>query len=175
MPSNSIDLETTNELRNEHTKTSEKIEDDLQYESESIASALAGGNEDDGPAHHHAADLEKTVTQHTQGSTGHARRIVTAVDWTGPDDPGNPLNWRLARRAYQTAAIGSLAFAVTFGSSIITPALPEIAEEFGISRTVAILSLTLYVLGLGFGPVFAAPISETYGRECGRSVTSRRC
>jgi hypothetical protein len=29
---------------------------------------------------------------------------------------------------------------------------------------VAILPLSLYVLALGFGPVLAAPLSETYGR-----------
>lgn len=37
--------------------------------------------------------------------------------------------------------------------------------RFGVSSTVAILPLSLYVLGLAFGPVLAAPISETLGRR----------
>lgn len=37
-------------------------------------------------------------------------------------------------------------------------------EEFGVSSTVAILPLTLYVLALGFGPVVGGPLSETWGR-----------
>lgn len=38
-------------------------------------------------------------------------------------------------------------------------------ERFDVSSTVALLGLSLYVLGLGFGPVLAAPISETRGRR----------
>jgi MFS family permease len=37
-------------------------------------------------------------------------------------------------------------------------------EEFGVSSTVAILPLTLYVIALGFGPIIGGPISETWGR-----------
>lgn len=36
--------------------------------------------------------------------------------------------------------------------------------DFGVSETIAILPLTTYVLGLGFGPMVSAPISETLGR-----------
>ena len=61
--------------------------------------------------------------------------------------------------------IAFLAVAVTAGSSIITPATPEIAAHFHVSRTASILSLSLFVLGLGIGPTIAAPISETYGRS----------
>lgn len=57
------------------------------------------------------------------------------------------------------------AFTVAFGSSVYTPGYPEVMEKFGVSSTVAILPLSLYVLGLAFGPVLAAPISETRGRR----------
>lgn len=45
-----------------------------------------------------------------------------------------------------------------------TPGVTEVAEKFGVSSTVSLLGLSLYVLGLAFGPVIAAPISETRGR-----------
>ena len=53
----------------------------------------------------------------------------------------------------------------TFGSSVYTPAYVEVAEQFHVSHTVALLGLTLYVFGLAFGPMIAAPISETHGRR----------
>jgi MFS family permease len=37
-------------------------------------------------------------------------------------------------------------------------------QEFGVSQTVALLPLSIYVLALGAGPLLAAPISETFGR-----------
>ncbi|KAJ2975454.1 hypothetical protein NQ176_g5509 [Zarea fungicola] len=36
--------------------------------------------------------------------------------------------------------------------------------EFQVSRTVAVLPLSLYVLAMGFGPVLGGPLSETLGR-----------
>jgi MFS family permease len=53
----------------------------------------------------------------------------------------------------------------TLGSSIYTPALTKVMERFGVSTTVALLPLSLYMLAMGFGPVLAAPLSETYGRH----------
>lgn len=151
-----------NNLQLELSKNSEKY-DELRAECESIASALQGdgleGQQDDGPV-----DIEKATTQASHGTHGPATRIVTAVDWYGPDDPENPLLWPLWKKIYGSGAIGGLAFAVTIGTSMITPATPEIAEEFRVSREAAILSLTLFTVGLATGPLIAAPISENWGR-----------
>ena len=71
----------------------------------------------------------------------------------------------------------------TFGSSVYTPStadptlqwmspvanvnagVPEVARHFGVGQTAALVPLTVYVLGLGLGPIVSAPISETYGRR----------
>lgn len=37
-------------------------------------------------------------------------------------------------------------------------------KDFGVNETTAIVPLTTYVLGLAFGPMLSAPISETLGR-----------
>ena len=92
-------------------------------------------------------------------------RTVAAQDWTGPDDPENPMNWPLWKKVYHTIIPGLFAFIVTFGSSVYTPGYPEIMTRFHVSSVVALLGLSLYVLGLAFGPVLAAPISETFGRR----------
>jgi MFS family permease len=53
----------------------------------------------------------------------------------------------------------------SIASSLYVAGIPDIAAAFNISPTVALLGLSLYVLGLAFGPVLAAPISETRGRR----------
>lgn len=53
----------------------------------------------------------------------------------------------------------------TFGSSVYTPAIPQVAERFNVSTTAATLPLTTYLAGLALGPAISAPISETMGRS----------
>lgn len=81
------------------------------------------------------------------------------------NDPENPKNWSANYKACLTLLLGMLAFAGSFGSSVISPAQPEIAKEFGISEEVTVLTVSLYVLGFAFGPSLWAPISEVYGRK----------
>jgi MFS family permease len=47
----------------------------------------------------------------------------------------------------------------------MVPATPVLMQHFGISRTVALLSLTLYTMGIAIGPLFIAPLSEVFGRK----------
>ena len=93
------------------------------------------------------------------------QKTVTAQDWTGPDDPENPINWPLWQRVYHTTVPALFGIAVTFGTSVYTPGYPEVMKQFHVSSTVALLGLSLFVVGLAFGPVLAAPISETKGRK----------
>lgn len=53
----------------------------------------------------------------------------------------------------------------SFGSSVYSPGVFEVQAQFQISTTLALLPMSLYVFGLGFGPVIGAPLSETYGRR----------
>ncbi|KAE8838398.1 hypothetical protein PTNB73_03586 [Pyrenophora teres f. teres] len=105
-------------------------------------------------------DVEK---QHGQNSL--PSRDPMPTDWTGPNDPENPHNWGIWKRVYHATIPALFGFAVTFGTSVYTPSIANITHHFQISRTVAILGLTLYTLGLGFGPIFTAPLSEGHGRK----------
>ncbi len=53
----------------------------------------------------------------------------------------------------------------SFGSSVVSPAFGVFQEDWHVSSTVSILPLTVYALALGYGPLIAAPLSETYGRH----------
>ena len=50
-------------------------------------------------------------------------------------------------------------------SSIYSSGTNEVSEWFGVSTTVSLLGISMYCLGLSFGPVLAAPLSETFGRS----------
>ncbi|KAI1528420.1 ProP Permease of the major facilitator superfamily [Pyrenophora tritici-repentis] len=86
-------------------------------------------------------------------------------DWTGLDDPDNPHNWGIWKRVYHATIPALFGFTVTFGTSVYSPSIANITHHFQISRTVAILGLTLYTLGLDFGPIFTAPLSEGHARK----------
>jgi DHA1 family multidrug resistance protein-like MFS transporter len=53
----------------------------------------------------------------------------------------------------------------TFASTIYVLARDEVVAEFDVSTTVSLLPCSLYTLGIAFGPLTAAPFSETYGRR----------
>lgn len=55
--------------------------------------------------------------------------------------------------------------AATFASSIFSPAMTAVGQEFGVGREVTTLGTSLFVLGYACGPIVFAPISELYGRR----------
>ena len=87
-------------------------------------------------------------------------RDIELVDWYGPDDPENPMNWSRAKRFFVTFEIVLLTFSVYIGSAIYTPGIPGVTETFGVSRVAATLGLTLFVLGYAVGPMLWSPMSE---------------
>jgi multidrug resistance protein len=53
----------------------------------------------------------------------------------------------------------------TYTSSVCTTTYDQLIHDFHTSKEVVILGLSLYVLGLGLGPVLLAPLSEFFGRR----------
>lgn len=56
-------------------------------------------------------------------------------------------------RAAMTAILAFTTFVTTFASGIYAPAIPTIAQKYGVSEEVATLGVTLYVLGFSTGYV----------------------
>ncbi|KAK8001104.1 hypothetical protein PG991_013326 [Apiospora marii] len=87
------------------------------------------------------------------------------VDWDGPDDPTRPPNWSLVRK-WTIVTLNSLAtFMVSFSSSAFTGSLAQVEADFGVSADVALLGISLYVMGFAFGPMVWGPASELYGKQ----------
>ncbi|MCJ1299263.1 hypothetical protein MMC08_002055 [Hypocenomyce scalaris] len=87
------------------------------------------------------------------------------VTWDGPDDPLNPRNWTHREKWSATLLVSAFAFITPISSSMVAPALKDIAAEFDItSAVVENLLLSVFVLGYAFGPLLFGPLSEIYGR-----------
>ncbi|RSM11747.1 hypothetical protein CDV31_006621 [Fusarium ambrosium] len=87
------------------------------------------------------------------------------VDWDGPDDPHNPLNWTSKKKVIQVVIVSLFTLNANLAATMYAPGAHELAAEFNITNsTVAALTVSLYVLGFAIGPLFLAPLSELYGR-----------
>ncbi|KAI0287569.1 MFS transporter [Russula brevipes] len=82
------------------------------------------------------------------------------VDWYGPTDPDNPLNWSSGRKAWVMFQTCLLTFTIYVGSAIYTAGIPYISSEFQVSDVAATVGLTVFVAGYGLGPMVWAPLSE---------------
>lgn len=61
--------------------------------------------------------------------------------------------------------VALVCFVVAFNSAVITADIASVAEEFNVSEEVALLSISLFVVGFGIGPMAFAPLSEILGRR----------
>ncbi|EPS44851.1 hypothetical protein H072_1156 [Dactylellina haptotyla CBS 200.50] len=88
------------------------------------------------------------------------------VDWDGPDDPNNPMNWSKPYRFFCLITVATQTLCVVFWSSSYVSGAPGMMKEFGIqNKTIVVLGITTYLLGLAFAPLVLAPLSEMYGRR----------
>lgn len=92
------------------------------------------------------------------------------VEWDGPNDPENPMNFPRWRKWMMTVAMGLMTFCITFASSVFSTATEVTAREFGVSSEVMTLGTSLFVLGFAFGPIVWGPFSVSL-----KSLRSIRC
>lgn len=80
-------------------------------------------------------------------------------------DLANPRNWSPARKWTTVAIVALYAFVTPLASCIMAPGLPDLAIKYSITNpTVTALTLSIFLISFGIGPLFAAPLSEVYGR-----------
>ncbi|KAF2799242.1 hypothetical protein K505DRAFT_346061 [Melanomma pulvis-pyrius CBS 109.77] len=83
------------------------------------------------------------------------------LDWDSPGDCGNPRNWPLWQRILHSAVPAVRSFGLC-----VAPNHHSDPHQFGRSRNVALLPVTLYIVGFSIGPCIASPLSKLYGRRC---------
>ncbi|PMD13199.1 hypothetical protein NA56DRAFT_712380 [Hyaloscypha hepaticicola] len=114
-------------------------------------------------------DVDDSSYPHNTGSKENSQGVIDGSTTTEAFsdtqfDVALLLNWPIRKKLLNMAVPSFICFAVAFGSSIYAPAIPDIMRDFTVSEVVATLPLTTYVLGLSFGPMLSAPISEMMGR-----------
>ncbi|KAI1458457.1 MFS general substrate transporter [Annulohypoxylon moriforme] len=87
------------------------------------------------------------------------------VDWDGPDDPENPLNWSSLKKGLHIAYVSLFVLYANLAATMFAPGASELVKEFKVTNsTVATFTVSIYVLGFMVGPLTLAPLSELYGR-----------
>ncbi|KAF2147142.1 uncharacterized protein K452DRAFT_217873 [Aplosporella prunicola CBS 121167] len=102
----------------------------------------------------------KEVKSHQTGKLERYELVTWKIN-----DPENPKNWSKAYKWWCTMCVAFTCFVVALNSAVITADIQGPADEFGSSREVGLLAITLFVVGFGVGPMAFAPLSEIIGRK----------
>lgn len=70
-----------------------------------------------------------------------------------------------ATRIWLTVFLGMMTAMAPLATDMYLPALPTMQLDFGISASAAQLTLTMTMLGMSLGQIFAGPVSDYYGRK----------
>ncbi|CEL58248.1 putative drug/proton antiporter YHK8 OS=Saccharomyces cerevisiae (strain ATCC 204508 / S288c) GN=YHK8 PE=1 SV=1 [Rhizoctonia solani AG-1 IB] len=81
------------------------------------------------------------------------------------DSTDDPKHRKTARKWLIVFVLSTSSTCVTCASSVAAMARPGVQKEFGVSSPVAILGISLFVEGLGIGPLLLGPLSEFFGRR----------
>ncbi|KAF3000672.1 hypothetical protein E8E13_001055 [Curvularia kusanoi] len=129
-----------------------EIRDEITYEE------IRGGI----PYEH---DVEAGKPELEKKKSNRSIKDPNLVTWDSADDPANPKNWSFQRKWAATLIVSCFTLVSPISSSMISPALGSISEEFHITNEVeAQLTLSIFVLAYAIGPLFLGPLSEIYGR-----------
>ena len=109
--------------------------------------------------------IARTVTN-VKGNTNEYQLVTFTLQ-----DPENPKNWSKKYKWYCTMVVALTCFTVAFNSAVITADIGGMARDLDVSEEVALLSVTLFVIGFGVGPMAFAPLSEIIGRRIIYAVT----
>jgi MFS family permease len=88
------------------------------------------------------------------------------VDWDGPNDPMNPINWPIWYKGLTIGFVSWGTWVVVVYSTAYTTGFPQMMTDLNVSsQPLVTLGVTTYLMGLAIGSVVLAPLSEMYGRR----------
>jgi multidrug resistance protein len=107
--------------------------------------------------------ITKIITDHNYRGTG-TEEDPFEVSWLD-NDIRNPMNFGIVFKWAMTLLVGLDTFAIALVSSAYSGSVNEIVADFRISEEIALLGISLFVVGFAVGPLVWAPLSEIYGRR----------
>ncbi|RYP28640.1 hypothetical protein DL767_007122 [Monosporascus sp. MG133] len=125
------------------------------------------------PADEESNDLEKHLSRKGSRKTKLTVEVYPSMDldngivgWESQDDPLNPRNFPENQKWTLLVFVSLIAFLSPLVSSIFAPGISFINRDFhNTSQYLAAFSISVFVLGFAFGPLFLSPLSEIYGRR----------
>ncbi|OJD17879.1 hypothetical protein AJ78_02051 [Emergomyces pasteurianus Ep9510] len=106
------------------------------------------------------ADTWEVVLTSTMNNSANDEDEDLEVHWNGTDDPGKPRNFPLIQRWPMVIIISLCSLCIICSSAAYPMAYGQITVAFNCSKLVANLGLSLFIMGLGVGPLFLAPLSD---------------
>ncbi|KAL2354908.1 synaptic vesicle transporter [Cryomyces antarcticus] len=131
---------------------------------QSVRSGRSGRSYAGGDGYTHFTDEEEGYNVPDAGGAVDPEKEFE-VKWDGDNDPMNPRSKSKLHKWIIVLIVSSSSLCVTCASAMYTSTYAQIEPEFGSSREVATLGLSLFVMGLGCGPMVLSPLSEFYGRR----------
>ncbi|KAJ5749412.1 major facilitator superfamily domain-containing protein [Penicillium manginii] len=116
----------------------------------------------------YTADAEGYTTHHIEPTISKLPRLANPPDYEvfwEPNDAENPRLWSLWYKGVSVVTMSLGATVVSLFSTLYTSGIPGLEEEFHISRTVGLLGVFTYLLGMAIGGIVSAPLSEIVGRR----------
>ncbi|KAJ3536252.1 hypothetical protein NM688_g6864 [Phlebia brevispora] len=121
-------------------------------------------------------DEDRTVTEPSEKPDTESPTPENKETYTGNQTPedqfqvtldaeDDPKQWSLAKKWFIVMVVCSGALCGTCASSMASFAEAGISRDLHVSEEVAILGISLFVLGLGMGPLLVGPLSEVEGRS----------
>ncbi|KAK8023552.1 mfs multidrug transporter [Apiospora rasikravindrae] len=88
------------------------------------------------------------------------------INFAPGHDPANPKCWSTAYKMTIVAGFAYTALSTGIYSTAYSSGIPEMSRELHIADpTLPSLGISLYLVGLAFGALIMAPLSETFGRR----------
>lgn len=101
------------------------------------------------------------LLQRDSGESTDTRELLSFTD----EDPENPRQWPQRTKMANVAVIAAMSILSPLASSMFTPGIQQIADDLQTTSSIVIGCTTGFVVMLGLGPLFLAPLSETFGRR----------
>lgn len=116
---------------------------------------LQGGNPEQ-----HASEQSNEETEKKQNEDG---KII--VDLQGENDPIDPQNWPLLKRARTMVILSMLVFTQAWAGACDSLGNSKASAQYHASPVAEDLSTAIYLFGIGSGCLFVGPLSQTVGRN----------
>ncbi|KAL0577765.1 hypothetical protein V5O48_004223 [Marasmius crinis-equi] len=117
---------------------------------------------------------DSSMTDNQNSRNNHERRLENGVPKetselsryeVNLENEEHPENINLAKKWLIVIIISASSLCVTCASSAAAFAEDGMSLDFHVAKIVTILTISLFVEGLGFGPLLVGPLSEVYGRN----------